>query len=203
MEAVAIKEKQQAGRPLGVNEPRPAKRISWEDFEKKYLTREDSYKYEWVEGNVVKTKRTMDFKQIFIFTNLDEFFEQLKLQGKLSGKLISEVDTFFLENHRRPDIAWFSMEQIKQSKQGISPVPQFVIEIISTKDQMNLVEDKMEDYSAAGVKVVWQIFPKFEKVHVYAGSHLNEMVVRRGEETCSAAPVLPDFVISVKDIFKD
>ncbi len=198
MEAVAVQQKGQVGPVVA----KPKTRISWEEFQRKYLTREDGYKYEWVGGEIVKTKRTMDYTQIFIFTNLDDFFQKLKQQGKVSGKLITEVDTFFLENHRRPDIAWFSDEQVKQGKQGIAPVPQFLIEVISTKDQMNLVEDKMEDYRAAGVQVVWQVFPKFEKIHVYGGTHLNQMTVCRGEERCSAAPVLPDFVLAVKEVFK-
>lgn len=36
------------------------RRISWEDFKRKYLSREDGYKYEWVNGAVEKTKRSMD-----------------------------------------------------------------------------------------------------------------------------------------------
>lgn len=180
-------------------QPRP---ISWEEFQRKYLTREDSYKYEWVDREVVKTKRTMDFKQFFILKNLLDFFNNLKNKGKAAGLLIPEGDTFFLQNHRHPDIAWFTDEQISLGKKGISPVPQFFIEVISTKDQMNLVEAKMEDYRAAGVRVVWQIFPEYEKVHVYAGSHLNQMTVCRGEELCSAAPVMPDFIMSVKNVFK-
>ncbi len=197
MEAVAI----QQGKAAGTMTKQP-KRIGWEEFQCKYLSREDGFKYEWVGGEVIKTKRTMDYTQIFIFGNLDDFFQKLKQQGKVSGKLITEVDTFFLENHRRPDIAWFSEEQVKKGKKGVAPVPLFVIEVISTKDQMNLVEDKMEDYRAAGVQVVWQVFPKFEKIHVYAGTHLNQMTVCRGEELCSAAPVLPDFVMGAGEVFK-
>lgn len=33
----------------------PPKLISWEAFEKKYLSREDRFKYEWVNGTVEKT----------------------------------------------------------------------------------------------------------------------------------------------------
>ncbi|MBK9016016.1 MAG: Uma2 family endonuclease [Saprospiraceae bacterium] len=116
--------------------------------------------------------------------------------------IIAGCDTFFLENHRRPDIAWFTDEQIALAKHGVKPMPLFVIEVISTKDQMNLVEDKMENYRAAGVKVVWQIFPKFEKVHVYAGENLDSMTVCKGDRLCSAAPALPDFVMAAKDVFK-
>lgn len=153
-------------------------------------------------GAVIKTKRTRDYKQIFIFGTLDDFFQKLKHQGKVSGKLITEVDTFFLKNHRRPDIAWFSDEQISMAKDGTAPVPKFVVEIISTKDQMNLVEDKMEDYRLAGVQVVWQVFPQFEKIHVYGGTHLNQMTVCRGEELCAAAPALPEFMMAAGEVFK-
>jgi len=31
--------------------------ISWEDFKSKYLTREDNYKYEWLNGKVERTLR--------------------------------------------------------------------------------------------------------------------------------------------------
>lgn len=33
------------------------KSISWADFQKKYLSREDNYKYEWLNGIVEKTNR--------------------------------------------------------------------------------------------------------------------------------------------------
>jgi Uma2 family endonuclease len=202
MEAIAIQKNQSQGTMFSAGESKPAKRITWEEFQKKYLSREDKYKYEWVDGMVVKTKRTMDYSQIFILKNLVDFFNNLASKNNVHGMLISEVDTFFLENHRRPDIAWFTDEQIVLARQGVKPVPKFVIEVISTKDQMNLVEDKMDDYRAAGVGVVWQIFPKFEKVHVYAGDNLDSMIVCKGERLCSAAPVLPDFVMQAGDIFK-
>ncbi|MCC6723027.1 MAG: Uma2 family endonuclease [Saprospiraceae bacterium] len=178
------------------------KQISWEEFERRYLSREDSFKYEWVNGIVVKTKRTMDFTQFYIVKNLQAFFRDLLAKKKVHGELITEGDTFFLENHRRPDIAWFTDEQIALAKNGIKPMPQFIIEIISKKDQANLVEEKMDDYRAAGVKVVWQVFPKFEKIHVYTGENLDSMTVCQGDRLCSAAPALSDFVMAAKEVFK-
>lgn len=38
--------------------------ISWPDFQKKYLSREDGYKYEWVNGAVEKTRHSMDKTQL-------------------------------------------------------------------------------------------------------------------------------------------
>lgn len=74
-------------------------------------------------------------------------------------------------------------------------MPLFVIEVISTNDQMNLVHEKMEDYRNAEVPVVWHILPKRKEVHVYL--YGKNMTICKGEEVCSAAPVLPDFNITV------
>lgn len=54
-------------------EAKKAKKISWETFEKKYLSREDEWKYEWVDGIVEKTKRDLHEKQFNILANLRDF----------------------------------------------------------------------------------------------------------------------------------
>jgi len=175
-----------------------AKRITWEEFQRKYLSREDSYKYEWVDGMVEKTKRTMDYKQFNIFVNLVRYFDTLTKDGIF----IQEGDVFFLANHRRPDIAWFSDVQIAKTAYGENQVPRFVVEVISNKDQMNLVHKKMQDYRTAGVEVVWHVFPLIEEVHVYTGKGLRKMTVCQKADLCSAASVIDGFEISVNDIFK-
>ncbi|MCU0348469.1 MAG: Uma2 family endonuclease, partial [Saprospiraceae bacterium] len=80
-------------------------------------------------------------------------------------------------------------------------VPTFVIEVISSGDQMEKVREKMLNYRDAGVQVVWHIFPKHRQVDVYSGKKLNEMVTCSGDEICSAAPALPNFKIAAVNIF--
>ena len=175
------------------------KKISWKAFQKEYLTREDGYKYEWLNGIVEKTKRTMDYSQAYILINIRNFFDKYKKKHNVSGHLISEIDTFFAAHHRRPDIAYFTDAQIRKAKEGEAPVPQFIIEVISKNDMINTVNKKMEDYRKAGVPVVWHVLPKFKKVHVYHGT---EMKIFGEGEKVSAAPVLPDFEMEVSAIFK-
>ena len=57
----------------------------------------------------------------------------------------------------------------------------------------------MKNYRDAGVKVVWQIYPDLKEVHVYHG---EDSTICSGEKICSAAPVLPDFSIPAKLLFK-
>lgn len=179
-----------------------SKPISWVAFQRKYLTREDQYKYEWVDGAVVKTIRGMDKSQLYIQFNLQEFFRNLKNQKNTSGELIAEPDLFFLTNHRRPDIAWLTKSQIYALADPTAyEVPRFVIEVVSTNDNINKVKAKMINYGDAGVEVVWQIFPAHRQVDVYSGPLLHHMTVCKGADVCSAAPALPDFQLTVDAIF--
>lgn len=172
--------------------------ISWADFERKYLPRENRYKYEWVDGEVVRTLRTMNQEQQFIWLNLKNFLETLRAQGQNLGELIPEVDTFFTETrHRRPDIAYFSPEQIAVFRHT-NQVPQFIAEITSNHDQLNKAHQKLADYRQAGVPVVWQVFPK-TGVHVYRGKN---MTICTGDDPCSAEPVIPGFVLPAAGVFQ-
>ena len=120
------------------------KAILWKDFKNKYLQREDGYKYEWVDGKVEKTKRSMDKSQLYLLFNLQKLFRKFLIQGVVDGDLISEPDLFFLTNHRRPDIAWLTVNQIYNlADPAAYEVPAFVIEVISTNDQMNKMKEKM------------------------------------------------------------
>ena len=176
--------------------------ISWEAFQRRYLSREDAYKYEWLNGIVEKTKLTLDYTQFYIAQNLYNYFESLRFKNKIDGLLIIKGDVHFLKNHRRPDIAFFTSQQIEDAADGINPVPKFVIEIISNTDAINRVNKKLQDYRAANVEVVWHIFPQSQEVHIYGGDNLDTVHIKRGDMICSANPTLSDFNMPVSDIFK-
>lgn len=178
------------------------KLVSREEFLKKYATREDHFKYEWADGVVEKSKRTMNRTQFFILRNLQRFFRELFIAQKVAGELIAEGDMEFAEKFRRPDIMWLTDAQIDRTALDENQVPAFVIEIISTNDAVGLVSKKMGNYRAAGVQVVWQVLPETEEIHVYSGENLDKMTVCQGETICSAAPALPHFQLSAADVFK-
>lgn len=175
-------------------------KLSWEDFQQEYLTREDNFKYEWVNGQVEKSARSMDRMQFFILKNLTNFLYRLKaINPSIDGELIAEGDVFFAGNHRRPDIAYFTDAQITAARFNEDVHPDFVIEVISKNDQLERIAEKMENYRKAEVKVVWHIFPTRNEIHIYRGKHMDVCI---GEDECSAEPVIPGFVIAVNDIFK-
>jgi Uma2 family endonuclease len=181
--------------------PKQAGGLSWADFEKKYAHKEDGFKYEWANQRVIKSKST-DYTQFYIVQNLIRLFDALKVSGAVKGMLMAEGDIFFKSNHRRPDLAFLSDTQIARTAYGQNQVPAFVIEIISSKDQMNLVHEKMNDYRAAGVQIVWHIFPKIQEVHIYSGPMLKQMQVAIGADMCSATDAIMGFKLSANAVFE-
>lgn len=181
----------------------PAKRrISWATFEKEYLLREDGYRYEWLDGEVLKTKTGMNTTQLFIQMNLEEIVARLRQAQKIDGHLLAEPDLFFNTKHRRPDFAWLSKKQIlNMALPNSKEVPVFVIEVVSGGDQTGYYEDKFDNYRDAGVQVVWQILPKKKRVNVFSGKNLDEMKVYFSGQICSAEPAVPGFKIPVDEIF--
>jgi Uma2 family endonuclease len=179
------------------------KPMTYAQFQKKYLNKDDRFKYEWVKGFTIISPHTMERYQFFILRNLRNFFNTLEKNELISGSFEGEFNLFFGEEiNRKPDMFYFTEEQADAISLGENPIPDFVIEVISNTDQLNYMIDKMDDYRNAGVKVVWHIFTIKNEVHVYAGENLMSMTVCKGASICSAAPVLPQFALSVNDIFK-
>ncbi len=123
--------------------------ISWEAFKIMYLDREDGFKYEWLNGIIEKTKRTIDKTQFYIINNLMNLFNSFKVTHQIDAQLITEGDVFFLDKHRRPDMAYFTIEQIELAADDkLDSVPEFVIEIISPTDNINRVNNKIRQFVA-------------------------------------------------------
>lgn len=183
---------------------RAPRRVSWETFRKKYLTREDGYTYEWTNGIIEKTRNSMEPNQLYIQFNLQELFMVLKAAKKVTGQLLAETDLFFFPGvHKRLDFAWLTQEQTARlSEKGVIEIPAFVIEVVSGNDLAQKLAEKMKIYRKAGVQVVWQIFPNQQEVHVYSGAELENMTVCAGEKICPAAPALPGFAFAASDVFK-
>jgi len=174
--------------------------VSLPDFLIEYANREDPYKYEWNNGVVEQKPRTMNRNQFLIFQNL--FFVFMKTGAfAAKGMLMCEVDMFlpFVLRTRRADIAYLSGEQMQASRDGKATVCAFVIEVVSKNDQANEVEEKKVEYFENGVQVLWVVYPTLKKVDVYRS--IKDVTVCLNEDVCSAAPVLPDFEITVAGLF--
>ncbi len=76
-----------------------------------------------------------------------------------------------------------------------------MIEVLSETDQAYRVEEKIAEYFKAGVQVIWTINPEQPVVYVYTSR--KNVTICLEDDLCSAAPVLPDFAISVNALFAE
>lgn len=157
----------------------------------------DGYKYEWNDGELIRFTG-MKRKHLKIIKILNRLF-LLTIAHKEGGELICEQDVMLNGIQlRRPDMAFFTDEQIKS--EGDEPIPAFCIEIISSNDQINDVKKKIKEYFKHGVRVVWVILPEEDMVEVYTS--VKNVKICLEDDICSAEPVLDDFKISVNELLK-
>lgn len=99
----------------------------------------------------------------------------------------------------RPDLAFFSGAQIDYSGDAADPIPAFVIEVISPNHDAEKVEFKRLEYFRSGVQLIWHIYLETQIAYLYSGA--KTVYIAMENDVCSAAPVLPDFAIEVKQLF--
>lgn len=157
----------------------------------------DGFKYEWNDGELIRFSG-MKKEQYYIYNVLSKLFYEKGYHQR--GTLMAEPDVMLTAlQMRRPDIAYFTDEQVEQGRNGKDVIPAFVVEVLSETDQAYRIEEKLAEYFRAGIQVVWNIFPEQEVIYVYTSR--KNVTICLEDDICSAAPVLPDFHISVNTLF--
>lgn len=154
--------------------------------------------FEYVEGEVIEITSMKNTELHTISKILRKFAQTKAYQNQ--AELFQEVDCWLSENQmRRPDLAYFTREQILEASKGAHPIPAFVIEIISENENGNYIENKILEYQKAGVQIIWCIYPKLKRVKVVRGKEAR--YYEEGEEL-NASPVIEDLKIKVSELFE-
>ena len=154
-------------------------------------------RYEWNDGELIKFTG-MNRKQVYIYDILCRLFVNNGYSKK--GTFISGYETMLTNTQtQQVNMAFLTKEQIMQTRAGKDVIPEFVIEILSESDNVNKVEEKVVEYFKAGVRVVWNIYLEQQAIYVYTSRRDVKICIE--DDICSAKPVLPDFEISVNQIF--
>lgn len=154
--------------------------------------------YEFVRGRIIEKK---DMKQLkgFLIKFLSRIFVHTTAfrQGdELFQEMDAYVDSF---RKRRPDLSYFTSDQIIAMRAGQRVKTHFAIEILSDSESYQDVVDKIQDYFDAGAELVWYVIPESKKIYVYTSP--DESKAYKGADLMSAAPVVPDFQFTVADLF--
>ena len=103
---------------------------------------------------------------------------------------------------RKPDVSFISGTRASSSlfEEGyVRIAPDLAVEVISPHDLAYEVEQKVEEYLRAGVRIVWVVNPRTHTVQVY---RLDQTVARLHEEDdLDGEDILPGFRCPVREIF--
>ena len=154
--------------------------------------------FEFVRGRIIE-KESMKQDEYFIVKFLNRQFIQTAAFQK-GDELTPEMDSYVDETRRRrPDLAYFTEEQIKLTRTGIHQRTNFAIEILSNSESYQDVLDKIQDYFDGGAQLVWYIAPIRQRIYVYTSP--ENLKVYKTQDMISAAPVITDLQFVVGDMF--
>jgi Uma2 family endonuclease len=101
------------------------------------------------------------------------------------------------------DLAYLSPDHAARNDPGASFIegpPTLVVEILSPSDTVEDVSEKVREYLAAGVALVWEVNPFHRTVTVYRPDAPPELFNERQDLT--AEPHLPGFRAAVAAVFE-
>ncbi len=80
-------------------------------------------------------------------------------------------------------------------------VPDFVIEIASPNDTRPQLAAKVRVYLAAGVRLIWVVWPESALVEVWRPGNVQPAQVLSAQDAITGEEVIPGLTLAVRDIF--
>jgi Uma2 family endonuclease len=146
---------------------------------------------------------------VYKMANLEHGFIQTNVIGVLRdylkthpiGRIASETNFRLwddrLKESRIPDLCFIAKERVPKDKRRFPDMaPDLAVEIVSEDDSYRKIMEKVNAYLQRGTEIVWVIFASTREVLVCTseGKHYVRDVL-------TAPEVLPDFALSVEEIF--
>ena len=170
----------------------------------------DGTAYELVDGNLVERNVGLESSAIAarIIVLLGIF-----LRGKKLGHLFLPDGGFrcFPDDPnklRRPDGSFIRAGRLPNEKapKGYARIaPDLAIEVVSPNDTAEEIEEKIKDWLAAGVPLLWVVYPATRTVRIHRPptSPRGRVAQLIDADTLTGEDVLPEFSCPVREIFED
>lgn len=166
---------------------------------------DDEPLYEVIDGERREIDRMGAFETVLAWL-LSFHLGQFALQHRL-GLVMTET-LFVLDAERnlkrRPDVAFVSYPRWREDQvpraEAWDVVPDLAIEVISPSNLAEEIDDKITDYFAAGVRLVWVLFPTSGRVYVYQSPERVTGLERSDE--LDGGDVLPGFRLPIAALFE-
>ena len=180
----------------------PTQLLTAEDL---YERGEDARWYELVRGELREMSPATPGSNrigLRILRPLSDFVERAEL-GEVFGFEAGFVIEHTPDTVRAPDVAFVRAERLPagDGPDGFwSIVPDLVVEVVSPSDRAGDLQEKIEDYLAAGVRLLWIVQPRRKTITVY-GADRTWRILHVGD-ILDGGDVVPGFQLALADLFR-
>ena len=171
------------------------------------LEREDAVRFELVDGQLVE--RNVSTESSVVGMNIGRLLGNYVFDNRL-GKVAGSDCSFRCfydvlldcDRIRKPDVSFIAAGRLSNEHYlaGHTPIaPDLAVEVVSPNDNAAELNDKIEDYLAAGVRLIWIVWPKTKSVMTYHQGVSGQRL--KATDKLSGEDVLPGFECLVADLF--
>jgi Uma2 family endonuclease len=162
--------------------------------------------YEVVDGRILE--KPVGAQEVDIATILVQILGAFARSNRL-GRVFSEL-VFLIDpkknRQRRPDVSFVSDARWPYRRRlprvaVLEVIPDLAIEVVSPSNSAYEVQEKIQDYFAAGVTEVWIIYPEQRQLQRLTSPTRIE-VIQAGEDL-EGGPLLPGFRMRLAELFED
>jgi Uma2 family endonuclease len=161
----------------------------------------DGLKRELVNGEILVSPAGWEHSEITIkiICILATFLEDHPV-----GKLATPDLGIWLSggNLRCPDVTFIRSEKVpkgEKRKKFLDSVPDLAVEVLSPSDRPGFVSEKISEFLANGVPIVWLVNPSDKTVTEHRSR--PEIKEYSGDDVISAEPILPGFSCPISRFF--
>ncbi len=167
------------------------------------MAQDDGRRYELVRGELREMPPAGGYHGNVAFTVASIIGAYIRGKDLGAGFTAGFVTRRGPDSVRAPDVAFVSKERFAGDRPPdgfVETAPDLAVEVVSPSDDAASINAKVEEYFAAGTRLVWVVYPATRSVAVYRAPTLTE--VRREGDTLDGYPVFEDFQTPVSDLFE-
>ncbi|HSI37022.1 MAG: Uma2 family endonuclease [Phycisphaerae bacterium] len=181
----------------------PAVKITPEEL----LAMPDAVDFELVDGQLVE--RQMGFESSEIAARIIGILIAF-LRGKHLGRIAGADGSYQCfptapKKVRKPDVSLIRTGRLpnEKSPEGHCPIaPDLAVEVISPNDLAEEVEEKVNEYLAVGVPLIWVVSPASKTVRAHRPGSPSAATVYTATDTITGEDVIPGFTCRVGEFFE-
>lgn len=105
---------------------------------------------------------------------------------------------------RIPDVSFVSWDQLPGRRVPRVPIadlaPDLAVEVTSPGNTTREMERKLQEYLAAGVRLVWYVYPEPKEVRVHTAEQHDVLTI---DQELTGGDVLPGFALPLRQLFEE